>query len=818
MKKVMIRILVLLVVFFGALVVFINVFNQEVTVGTAKLEKPTLPVCYMEVSGTKVNRMYGTRNQLSGEGLREHLTPLGTDRSLKLLVNTYGQEISSVAYEVRTIDGETIVENGKLSGFSTEDDLQALEFSLANPILLDQEYLLELQLDLGGEPVYYYTRVVQRAKANVSGYLKFAEMFYQTCLDEENSGELSSYLESDSSGNNSNFASVDIHSSADQVGWGDLKPELYREAVLSIKEINETTGSIQADYVITAENEEGQTEYYNVTDFYRMRYDQSEVLLLDFERSARQRFDGELPVLNSTGISLGVAPSDTQYMTDSSGEILSFVEEGELWSYNRSVNKVTRVFSFLHEGENDERSENLSHDIRIVRVEENGDMDYVVYGYMNAGNHEGEMGITVYHYNAQQNASLEELFLPVGQSYEYLQQDVEELAYVSKDGKFYLKQGTRIYQIHMDTKETVVLKEGVQDNCFVSSRSQQTIAWMDEMEENNSQNLTAMDLETGKIMNVESGEGNRIKAIGFLNEDLVYGIAAETDIVTDSLGKTTFAMNTLKIQNMDGQVVKEYHQDGIWVSEGVLSEGLLELKRVRLENGVYVETTPDQIMNNLQQTEETIRIQLSVGQRKGTVMLVDFGDVGVTRNLLELEGKFFQGQEDTSLSLELSQSQKAEFSVYAKGELEGFYGSLSEAVLAADEGNGIVLRNQESYVWERGNQESRKTLNEEEIPPAVLQAPLDVAALQSALGEEYSVISLAGCSLDSVLYFVSRGYPVIVKISETESAAMVGYDPSNTILHYPATGETKYFPSDDSRELFEENGNVFITYLENDTD
>ena len=818
MKKIALRLFVLLAVFLGSLVVFVNVFNQEVTVGTAKMDEPTLPVCYMEVSGTRVNRMFGTKTRLGGEGLRDHLTPLGTDRSLKLLVNAYGQEISSVAYEVRTIDGENVVENGKLSGFSTEEELQALEFSLANPIRMDREYLLELQLDLGGESVYYYTRLVQRAKASVSGYLEFAEMFYRTCLDQEKSGSLSGYLESDSSGNNSNFADVDIHSTAAQVGWGDLKPKLYREAVLSIKEINETTGSIQAEYVITAENEEGQTEYYNVTDFYRMRYDQSDVLLLDFERSARQRFDGELPVLNSTGISLGVALPDTQYMTDSSGEILSFVEEGELWSYNRSVNKVTRVFSFLNDGENDERSENLAHGIEIVRVEENGDMDYVVYGYMNADSHEGEMGVAVYHYNAQQNASLEELFLPVGQSYEYLREDIEQLAYVSKEGDFYVKLGTRIYQIDMDTKEAVVLKEGVQDSCFVSSRSHQTIAWMDEMEENNSQHLTAMDLETGETMAVEAGEGNRVKAIGFLNEDLIYGIAAEADIVTDSLGKTTFAMNTLKIQNMDGQVVKEYHQEGVWVSQGILSQGLLELKRVRLENGVYVETTPDQIMNNLQQTEETIRIELSVGQRKGTVMLVDFGDVGATRNLLELEGKFFQGQGDASLSLELFQSQKQEFSVYAKGELQGFYDILGEAVRAADAENGVVLRSQESYVWERGNQESRRTLNEDELPAAVLQAPLDMAALQSALGEGYSVISLEGCSLDSVLYFVSRGCPVIVKISDTESAAMVGYDPSNTILHYPSTGETKYFPSDDSRELFEENGNVFITYLENETD
>lgn len=817
MKRVLLRLSVLAAVFLVSLVIFVSLFNREVTMGTDSMEQPTLPVCYMEVSGTAVNRMFGTKTRLGGEGLREHLTPLGTERALKLLIAPYGQEISSVAYEVRSVDGETVVENGKLSGFAEEGEMEAAEFSLVNPIRMDKEYLLELQVDIGnGEPVYYYTRLVQRAKASVGGYLKFAEMFYRTCLDPERSGELGRYLESDASGTNNNFASVDIHSSAAQVGWGSLEPELYREAALSVKEINETTGSVQADYVISAENEEGQTEYYNVTDFYRMRYDQSEVLLLDFQRSARQRFDGELPVLNSTGLSLGVALKDTQYMNDKSGSILGFVEEGELWSYNRSVNKVTRVFSFRGGRESDERGENLSHGIKIVRVEENGDMDYVVFGYMNADRHEGQMGVGVYHYNAQQNASLEELFLPVAQSYDYLKEDVGSLAYVSRSGDFYVKLGSCLYKINMASGETAVIQEGLKEGCFVSSRSNQTVAWMDGEGENDSQSVTALDLETGKTMAVKAEENGRIKALGFLNEDLAYGLAREEDIITDGLGSTVFAMNTVKLQNIGGEVVKEYGQEGVWVSEGTVTGGLLELKRVRWENDRYVETTPDQIMNNLQQSEETISIKLSVGQRKGTVLLADFGDVGATRNLLELEGKFFRGNEAKELSVELKAAERPEFSVYTGGRLAGFYSDFSRAVEEADQGGGIVLKDQQTYIWERGNRESRKRLSEEGIPGAVLEGLLDAETLQERLGEEYSVISLEGCSMDSVLYFVSRGHAVIVKISETESAVMVGYDPNNTILHYPATGETKYFPSDDSRELFEANGNVFITYLEND--
>jgi hypothetical protein len=46
-------------------------------------------------------------------------------------------------------------------------------------------------------------------------------------------------------------------------------------------------------------------------------------------------------------------------------------------------------------------------------------------------------------------------------------------------------------------------------------------------------------------------------------------------------------------------VVKEHHEDNVWVSDVKLEEGLLELERVQWENGAYVAISSDHIMNNL---------------------------------------------------------------------------------------------------------------------------------------------------------------------------------------------------------------------------
>ena len=95
---------------------------------------------------------------------------------------------------------------------------------------------------------------------------------------------------------------------------------------------------------------------------------------------------------------------------------MAFVQEGELWSYNRSANKTTQIFSFRG-GDLDERENLQEHGVKIVRVEESGDIDFVVYGYMNRDVHVRRSGDRGYHYGADLNQVEEELFIPMKSSY-----------------------------------------------------------------------------------------------------------------------------------------------------------------------------------------------------------------------------------------------------------------------------------------------------------------------------------------------------------------------------------------------------------------
>lgn len=75
------------------------------------------------------------------------------------------------------------------------------------------------------------------------------------------------------------------------------------------------------------------------------------------------------------------------------------------------------------------------------------------------------------------------------------------------------------------------------------------------------------------------------------------------------------------------------------------------------------------------------------------------------------------------------------------------------------------------------------------------------------------VLDLSGCSVSMVLYYVSQGYPVLALESSTQAELITGYDPQNIILTDPLTGEAYKKGMNDSTQMFDELGNLFVVCL-----
>ena len=812
MKRFLRRFAVLFVVFVLGVVGTAFLQNSEMTDNRSDMNDAVLPEVMVKMGNTYANRMYGYKQPMQADFTRDSVTPLDTSKKLTFVIMPYDTKVSSLSYEIRTSDGSKVLENRKVKNLGKSGDYLTADITIDSGLRMNQEYSMQISLDTKEGTAYYYTRVVSRSKTNAEQYLKFVNSFSEKCMDKTSAEDLSSYLEPMDTGGTTNYFNIDIHSSLSEISWGSLSPQIYKKGIPVIKDINETTASMSLEYEIAAKDGDGNTEIYDVTEFYRMRYTATRIMLLNFERSASKVFDPSAGVVSDDGLLLGVRDKNVSYMVNEDASVAAFVQQGDLWSYSPENGKIIRIFSFRKE-DGDFRDSRNAHDIKIIRVDENGDVDFVLYGYMNRGIREGYCGVCVYHYSSDQNVVEEKVFIPSTESYEFLKKDLGTLSYVSSDNSLFLLFAGKLYQVDIEGGTFQILDENIREENFAVSDTNAHAAWLVSEGEYAGQ-IKEIDFDTLETRYVSPAEGEQLRVLGFMNEDMIYGMLKNEDILTDSNGHVTEGIYALRIEGFDGTVKKEYHQEGLYVTDVSIGSTLMEFDLCAKSGSGYTLSKKDNIMNNKKASANRVNVELVSMSRTGTQIRLAFEEKPETDDPLVIYSKMRSGEE-REIALDSVNPQEGVYYVYAMGGLEGIYQNSAEAVLRADASAGVVLNRSQQYIWERGNKKTKIQLHIEDIPQIMLTGTRDKNKLQEGLGQSSTVLDLSGCTLDSVLYEVSAQRGVIAKTGENTSVVIVGYDEYNTYLYDPATGETKPYGMNDSTALFEAAGNIFISYVEN---
>ena len=812
MLKFLRKFLILLVVFVLGVAGTAFLMNNETTDDRSDMNNPTLPEVMVDFGGNLSNRMYGYKQKMRADYVRDCVTPLDTTKTLSLVVNPYDAKVKSLSYEIRTSDGSKVLENRKIKSLKSSENYLRTDIEITSPLLMNQEYSLQILLDTDEGDIYYYTRLVSRSSTNTSQYVEFVSNFAQMCMDKNSADNLAAYLEPSESSVR-NYADISIQSSLADISWGNLSPQISKKGIPVIKDINETTASVSMEYELTAIDEEGKTEYYNVTEFYRMRYTESRIRLLDFERSAEQIFNPSLSVISDNGLLLGVRDKNVSTLTDKEGTVVAFVQAGELWTYAPDTGKFVKVFGFRKDSDSDFRDSRVEHDIKLLNVSDTGDVDFMVYGYMNRGPHEGYCGVGIYHYNCDQNVIEEKVFLPDQKSYDFLKSDMGILSYVSKDNQLFLLLSQKLYQIDIQNSKYQTLVEDINEDQFAVSETNGHAAWRVTKGDQKGQ-IVMIDFETRETRNITPEQSQKLEVIGFMNEDLIYGTVQDGDVLTDENGHSKTGISTLRIEDFDGNVKKEYHQDGLYVTDVTLGDTLLEFKLCKKKGNSYKEKKKDNIMNNGSSSAGLISVEQTSSDRRGMMVRLKFKDSPGTDEPLIFQAKL-RSTDERIVQLNVESTDQEVYYVYARGHLDSTWTDPAKAVKRADKQTGVVLNREQQYVWERGNVKTQYTMNTEDVPEIIRSGSWDKDKLQEGLGSAGTIIDLTGCSLENILYEVSAQRAVIAKTDADSSVVIVGFDEYNTYIMDPSTGEVKPYGMNDSTTLFQKAGNVFITYLDN---
>lgn len=842
MKKTIIRIAVCVVVFLASALIIGSIMNQGHNNMTMEMAPATLPMITMESGGVACNELHGNTVEMDVAYQKDCITLLGEGRQANFTVDTFGREITGISTEVRSIDGSRLIENSEVTGWKANGKSFSVSLTLKDLIDTNTQYSLTLILELEGEQkVYYYTTILWNDDVHISEILEFATDFHGKLYDKEVAKELTKYLEPNSKlTDNGTFHKVNIHSSFQQITWGSLEPVQEDAASIRLTQISGNVASLLMDFVVSTG--EGKNKiYYNVEEYYRVRYTSERMYLLDYERTMTQIPDTTRMYANDK-ILLGITDENVDMMESADGNTVVFSDMGQLLSYNVATNGLTVIFSFYDKDNADRRTLYDNHGIKILDVDEGGNVKFAVYGYMNRGRHEGETGIQIISYDNSLNTIEEEVYIPYSKSYAVLKDEMEQLLYRNRQQHVYFFLENGVYDVDLENRSAEQLVSIRQDDSLQVSENHEIIVWQEGDDINHSNQLNVRNLNTGEQTVIRAEDGEAIRPLGFMGEDIIYGVARESDIRTENSGQIFYPMYKVCISNSSGDNLKEYGQDGIYIVDCAIEGNQITLSRIqRSENGSYQEILDDQIMNNVEEEpgqNKVVTADIDIYERYVQIQTKTTIDTKTIKVLNPKEVVFEGGRELTLDAV----SEVSRYYVYNAYGVQGIYSAPGKAVKEAYDSAGVVANDRGITVWLKGNRVSRNqimAIKEESVTDQknsltvcldnilrhagiTRNTEYDLAQGKTAIQilEEnmtgVQVLDLSGCSLDAVLYYVNQDIPVLAILEDGEAVLVTGFNEFNVVIMEPSTGKLYKKGMNDATTWFAENGNHFISYMKID--
>ena len=831
-KNIIIQAVILMVIFVVTLLVSNRVQSIDDTARYHEMYQSNLPLIYISSEGEKINCMYGFTSEVNQALFRDSLTPLKEgSNEIELYIEPYKNQLETVSYQVRLVDGSSLIEEGEVP---VKDKKAVIDLRMdLNP---GQEYILVLTLVTDRKVrTNYYTRIIKSDEINIKEDLEFANYLHESLLDKGMSVEVETYFEEEKNGNHSNMAEVDIHSGFDLVSWGGLEPVVVTTIVPTVKEYANQESLIEMKYFISA-NVGDITRYYSVTECFTVTTKEERNYLKGYSRSMEEIFQVSLVDTKNNRFRFGISDiKESDWMVSEDNKKAIFVKAGELWYYDYQNTKISKVFGFRQEDFSDVRNNNDQYDINILKIQPDGVVYFTVYGYMNRGDHEGECGIALYRYFPQENCISELAFIPSTKPYQVLKEDVKQLSYMKGDSLFYFYVSGEIYAVDTKNLTTDIIDTDILEETLCVSEDGSLVAYM--KEDSIYKEIRKLNLDKGTADSIMAQEATYIKPIGFMEEDLIYGIADESDVVKEEQKVIKFPMQKLVIMAKNNEVIKEYTKTGLYLMDAYINDEILTIKRAEKHGEEYWSVNDDYIANKEDSEKDVILKKINNSERYIENFLVFPNYIYVTTVPKFVMTRQRVREDVAIVSVPENGGNNKKYYVYVQGTLKSTYTDAAQALTDAFLSDGVVVNHAQKYIWEKNKSEYAKIEeiefvkadNKEETLAACLATILNYEGVEITKEEltnlvqspenilrdqlECDGIYFNGISLDQVLYYIDKGSMVIAKNSQGAYVMIFSYNA--TYIRYidlETLEEVKVERSVVEKD-FEQAGSTYITYI-----
>ena len=819
MSKMIKRTLILAGVFVTALGIYFitahSTMNRSEAVYTV-MEEPTLPIAYARMYEGEESRLTPYRQEMDQSVLRESLTVLPEDRRLDIRIAYSGSQIVEAQYEIRSMDLKRLVERTPVEDLGQEGTDVRMTLPIQNLLSRDTEYMLHLMIGTADkEIIHYYTRILWTENDYGAQMMNLAREFSTKSMTPGQAGDLVTYLETSETADNSSLGHVTIKSSFSQLTWAGLDIKLEEDMQVMLKDLDGIMGQVQVQYHVSRLSESGEKEYYEVNDYYTMRWNTKRIYMMDFDRVTNQIFSGERELYSGRRLMLGIGNDEViQLVKSPDSRYLGFVFNRDLWCYdqNKDETKAVKLFSFRSSSDESGRSSYDQHDIRIVSVSDEGDVVFLVYGYMNRGMHEGRQGISLCRYD-HSGAIEERFFIPAKESFDQMKLDIEKLCYYSEKGMLYFFRGETIFGVDLSSNENIVVADGLREGTYAISSDSRKVAWQEGADDGGTV-IHLFDLATGENREIRAKEGERIQCLGFVQDDFVYGLSGEDSMWILNGRQESQPMYALEIVDSDLQLQTRYEKEGSYVADVEVENARIHVRRYgRYGEHDYAFMDNDTIVCNTAVEEpymEGIGWFASEIRRKLYFIQLD-SEVKSNRTVKVAAARRITYDQSEIIDLRSALPVSGmRFYAYGQGRLLGIYEEFADAVEASYEKMGLVTDEKQRIVWNRVTRDTPATIRDAQ--KQAYDIIRNIRGFRESMNTDSGVtlVDARGCSLNQMLYFIGQGYPVLAYVENGAYVLLNGFDQYNVSIFDPSTGQTTKMGLNDGGEYFASHKNDFI--------
>lgn len=808
MKYIFNKITVLILIFLLSIITYFAISlgkgKKEEYIYTS-MEEAKCPVIWVKEDDQLINCMRANQSDPGFDAVYDTLTVLSEDRILPIVIKDFGTEAITVSYEIRSMDRKELVDRQENIAFEKRAEEIYSEIKIENVLSYAKEYRLEITITTSDAmKLRYYTRIVPENKENARQMLELAINFSERNFDYDEARQNTVYLETDSTGNNSSLGEVNLKSSFDQLTYRGLDIEPIGIKDIRLCNYDGKMGEVKIIFTADRQIQEDKHELYEITESFVMRNGAERIYLMDYHRNMEEVFNMSSSSFTGSRIMLGIGNGDFSIEKSEAERYTAFVALRELFLVDSSEDSLVKVYTFRSGKDSGIRSNFYKHNIKIFRVDDDGNIDFLVYGYMNRGKHEAQTGISFNRYDNKKNIITEMAYIPVNISYEELENDLSKLCHFGKNELLYLKIKDKVYSLDIKNNYRVLIAQDLRDGNYAINSTQKRMAWQEYIEGVSYPNIKLLNMDTGESKELKSEGDYIIYPEGFIDEDLIVAVSSVKNRWILNGREVLPPFDTIEIMDDNLLAYKKYEKQGNYLYDISVDDRRIHFNILQKdENDNYRILGEDTIVSNVEAEYTDDYLGYYASEEKGRIYYISSYTEKVSKKIkISIPEKISYAQNiDYNMMINSDMDYKRYIS-YGRGKIQGIFDELSPAIKKSYDYMGTVKKDGICYYSRASTLPSKSIKNIGDIKNEILMA-IDKGKMSS----------IKSIGLKKCFYFISADMPVLSYNDRGESLLIYGYDRYNISIYNIDRDEYSKLGIEEADSMFKSNYNDFSCFF-----